>query len=138
MGGGAHGCFGGLVAGGKGQPANTPRSSACLADVGIGVRGPGLHWVTAQPCAPRSSPPPPPARRDGRVIGPLAQSSWLRVVPDGLYKITQYATKRYGRPEIWITGGGRGATWEALEGCGRGLQPSRPQPLGNRIGWGTG
>jgi beta-glucosidase/6-phospho-beta-glucosidase/beta-galactosidase len=41
---------------------------------------------------------------DGKPIGPQAQSSWLRVVPDGLYKITQYASKRYGRPEIRITG----------------------------------
>ncbi|KAI8463581.1 MAG: glycoside hydrolase superfamily [Monoraphidium minutum] len=43
---------------------------------------------------------------DGKEIGPVAQSNWLRVFPDGLYKITQYVTQRYGRPEIFITENG--------------------------------
>ncbi|GBF87897.1 glycoside hydrolase family 1 [Raphidocelis subcapitata] len=51
--------------------------------------------------------------RDSQPIGPVAQSSWLRVVPDGLYKITQYASKRYGNPEIWITENGVSAPNEA-------------------------
>lgn len=42
--------------------------------------------------------------KNGRAIGPLAASSWLRVVPEGIYKVTQYASRRYGRPEIRITG----------------------------------
>ncbi|KIZ00775.1 hypothetical protein MNEG_7183 [Monoraphidium neglectum] len=49
----------------------------------------------------------------GEVIGPLAQSSWLRVFPEGLYKITQYVTERYGRPEIRITENGVSAPGEA-------------------------
>lgn len=53
--------------------------------------------------------------RNGVPIGPLAQSSWLRVYPEGIYKITQYATQRYGRPEIRITG-----EWgDAAKGLGR-------------------
>lgn len=39
------------------------------------------------------------------MIGPLAQSSWLRVYPDGMYKSLLYATRRYWWPEIWLTGG---------------------------------
>ena len=53
--------------------------------------------------------------RNGQPIGPQAGSSWLRVYPEGLYQITQYATRRYGRVEIRITGerggGGRLCIW---------------------------
>jgi len=56
--------------------------------------------------------------KDGQPIGPQAQSSWLRVVPDGIYKMTQYASKRYGRPEIRITENGVSAPGEAGMGVG--------------------
>ncbi|KAI8472243.1 MAG: beta-glucosidase 1A [Monoraphidium minutum] len=51
--------------------------------------------------------------KDGQPIGPLAQSNWLRVVPESLYKLCRYVTMRYGAPDIWITENGVSAPGEA-------------------------
>jgi hypothetical protein len=75
----------------------------------------GTSLLTTLPW-PASRPPFPRHRSKGEPIGPQAGSSWLRVVPDAIYKITQYASERYDRPEIRITGETTGPC-KAAGGC---------------------
>jgi len=44
--------------------------------------------------------------RNGQVIGPPADSSWLYVVPWGMRKILHWVADRYGNPPIYITENG--------------------------------
>ena len=44
--------------------------------------------------------------KNGRAIGPQADSDWLNVVPWGFGKLLLYVQKRYGDPEIYITENG--------------------------------
>jgi len=44
--------------------------------------------------------------KDGKLIGPQADSSWLFVVPWGIRKILHWVADRYGKPPIYITENG--------------------------------
>mmetsp|Transcript_37023 Transcript_37023/g.37682 ORF Transcript_37023/g.37682 Transcript_37023/m.37682 type:complete len:535 (+) Transcript_37023:72-1676(+) len=43
---------------------------------------------------------------NGRIIGPVAASPWLHVVPSGMYKLLKWIDKRYDSPLIYITENG--------------------------------
>lgn len=45
-------------------------------------------------------------RRNGSRIGPRAESSWLRIVPDGIGELLKYIHERYRPPAIIITENG--------------------------------
>jgi len=44
--------------------------------------------------------------RDGKLIGPQADSSWLYVVPWGIHRMLRWVAQRYGSPPIYITENG--------------------------------
>jgi len=46
------------------------------------------------------------ATRNGKLIGPQADSSWLYVVPWGIHKMLHWVADRYGSPPIYITENG--------------------------------
>jgi len=52
--------------------------------------------------------------RDGILIGPRADSTWLYVVPWGIRKSLQYIKETYGNPQIFITENGVSVPDESL------------------------
>lgn len=42
----------------------------------------------------------------GHVIGPIADSEWLNVVPEGIHDVLVWLKDRYGNPDIYITENG--------------------------------
>jgi len=46
------------------------------------------------------------ATRDGKLIGPQADSTWLYVVPWGIHKMLHWVSARYGNPPIYVTENG--------------------------------
>jgi len=48
----------------------------------------------------------PTNQYNGTVIGPQADSTWLYVVPDGIYKMLHWVNDRYNHPPIFITENG--------------------------------
>ena len=43
---------------------------------------------------------------DGLLIGPVAASPWLHVVPSGMYYVLKWIDNRYNHPKIFITENG--------------------------------
>ncbi|TVU24749.1 hypothetical protein EJB05_27203, partial [Eragrostis curvula] len=43
------------------------------------------------------------AVRNGKPIGPQANSDWLRIVPWGMYGCVNYLNEKYGNPTVYIT-----------------------------------
>jgi len=70
------------------------------------------RWVSNNPDAPSGrgwetdKKTAPTAERDGEFIGPVADSSWLYVVPWGMRKILNWIKDRYDNPAIMITENG--------------------------------
>jgi beta-glucosidase len=50
---------------------------------------------------------------DGEAIGPVAESSWLNVVPRGIRDVLLWLSDRYGSPDIYITENGVDAPGES-------------------------
>ncbi|TVU24730.1 hypothetical protein EJB05_27184 [Eragrostis curvula] len=44
--------------------------------------------------------------RNGKPIGPQANSDWLRIVPWGMYGCVNYLNEKYGNPTVYITENG--------------------------------
>lgn len=44
--------------------------------------------------------------REGKLIGPVADSFWLHVVPHGLYKCIDWIMRRYDSPVVYVTENG--------------------------------
>eukprot|EP01121_Diplochlamys_sp_Union-15-3_P013607 TRINITY_DN4252_c0_g1_i1.p1 TRINITY_DN4252_c0_g1~~TRINITY_DN4252_c0_g1_i1.p1 ORF type:complete len:506 (-),score=89.67 TRINITY_DN4252_c0_g1_i1:15-1490(-) len=44
--------------------------------------------------------------KEGKLIGPAADSPWLHVVPYGIQKMLEWVSTRYGKPPIYITENG--------------------------------
>ena len=87
----------------------------------------GLNHYTSRYVSHIAPPQPSPEKRswatdsrttlltekNGEKIGPLADSSWLYVVPWGMRKILNWITHRYNRPDIFITENGVDAPGES-------------------------
>ena len=76
-----------------------------------------------------------PIGADGTPIGLQAQSTWLRVVPWGIYKLLKHLDAEYGSPEVMVTENGCSAPGEAGMSTEQAVQDTFRCGGGSRAVW---